>query len=373
MPNFIVEKLDLYNFRNYASLEFHPSPGINFLTGENGSGKSNLIESLYSFCYSRSFRTFRDRDLITWGKDESRAALSGSGRDGRMDMSIVWRAGQDSKTLKHLLIGKSSCKRASEFVGRAPMVLFSPQDLEIVQGSPVYRRKFLDILATMLSPAHLADLSDYRQILMERNRLLSAEKPDPAQVAVWTEQLIGPGAGIIRRRLSAIKMIKEHVKGVSSRLESEKFSLAFKYLGSFPMPEDENDIENAFRKKLSETASEEKERMATLAGPHKDELLILLSGRPVRSFGSQGQQRMTSLILKLAEAELISGKTGTTPLLLLDDCLSELDEKRQKQLWGEVSLHGQVIITSGHPPPGWMKSEKMALFGVEGGSLKSLT
>ncbi|MCD6310260.1 MAG: DNA replication/repair protein RecF [Candidatus Eremiobacteraeota bacterium] len=370
MSSLLIRKAEFYNFRNYNHLEFQPSAGINFLTGENGSGKSNLIEGLYYFCFSRSFRTFREREIIHWGEHEAGARLLFRVGSKNQEMKISWEKNIEGNIQKRLQVGNYTCKKASEFIGHAVMVLFSPGDLEIVNGPPGRRRKFLDIITTMITPAHISDLSDYRQILLERNRLLTSGEYDQDQMSVWTEKLVEYGSKILYRRLSVLKMLKEHIRKVSSRLEYPISDLSVKYLGSFPIPEDEKLIPLDFRKALDETSTEEKEKMATVVGPHRDELLIRLANKPARIFGSQGQQRMIAIILKISQAELLADKTGIVPLLLLDDCLSELDMKRQKQLWREISSSGQVIITSGHHPPEWVPGDNLTIFEIKGGRLK---
>ena len=317
-----IRSLQLANFRNYESLSLEFSEGTNILYGDNAQGKTNILEALYLVATTKSHRSVRDRDMIRFGCQED-----------QVDMHL-----RAAKT-KGLAINGQKLKRASQLMGLLHIVFFSPEDLTIVKNGPAYRRHFLDMELCQLDGDYLFNLNHYNRIVDQRNRLLKEiwNNPDlEATLDVWDDQLADYGTKIIARRREFMEQLADLIGDIHLRLSGGREHLSLQYL-----PDTEA---AALKEKLLQNRERDKYLKSTSVGPHKDDFSFVCNEIDLRKFGSQGQQRTCALSLKLAEIELVKKMIGDSPVLMLDDVLSELDTNRQNTLLD--SLGGiQTFIT----------------------------
>lgn len=368
-----LEQLKLSHYRNYREIELRTDHQVNLFVGRNAQGKTNLLEAIYVLALTKSHRTHHDRELIGW--EGETALISGDIRRKlgpcRMELSI------SSKGKRAKLNGLEQ-RKLSEYVGTLNVVLFAPEDLHIVKGSPGVRRRFLDMELGQVYPAYLYDLSQYQKLLTQRNNLLkqSAGKPlSPGLLEVWDEQLATVGIKIMKKRQSFIKKLQAWAESIHRGITGGGESLVVSYAPSVPFTEGESDsvLFDRFMLKLTQVKEQELRRGVSLVGPHRDDLTFSINGRDVQTFGSQGQQRTTALSLKLAEIELIAEEVGEYPLLLLDDVLSELDKYRQTQLI--ETFQGKVqtfVTTTGLESVNFEKLRDAAVYRVSAGEVDVL-
>ena len=334
-PGAAKSSLQLANFRNYESLSLEFSEGTNILYGDNAQGKTNILEALYLVATTKSHRSVRDRDMIRFGCQEGhiRTVLIKNGVDYQVDMHL-----RAAKT-KGLAINGQKLKRASQLMGLLHIVFFSPEDLTIVKNGPAYRRHFLDMELCQLDGDYLFNLNHYNRIVDQRNRLLKEiwNNPDlEATLDVWDDQLADYGTKIIARRREFMEQLADLIGDIHLRLSGGREHLSLQYL-----PDTEA---AALKEKLLQNRERDKYLKSTSVGPHKDDFSFVCNEIDLRKFGSQGQQRTCALSLKLAEIELVKKMIGDSPVLMLDDVLSELDTNRQNTLLD--SLGGiQTFIT----------------------------
>ena len=330
-----IRSLQLANFRNYESLSLEFSEGTNILYGDNAQGKTNILEALYLVATTKSHRSVRDRDMIRFGCQEGhiRTVLIKNGVDYQVVMHL-----RAAKT-KGLAINGQKLKRASQLMGLLHIVFFSPEDLTIVKNGPAYRRHFLDMELCQLDGDYLFNLNHYNRIVDQRNRLLKEiwNNPDlEATLDVWDDQLADYGTKIIARRREFMEQLADLIGDIHLRLSGGREHLSLQYL-----PDTEA---AALKEKLLQNRERDKYLKSTSVGPHKDDFSFVCNEIDLRKFGSQGQQRTCALSLKLAEIELVKKMIGDSPVLMLDDVLSELDTNRQNTLLD--SLGGiQTFIT----------------------------
>ncbi|MBP5255179.1 MAG: DNA replication/repair protein RecF [Lachnospiraceae bacterium] len=336
-----IESLDLRNFRNYRELHLDFGDGIHIFYGDNAQGKSNLLEAVFLLASGRSFRNSKDREMIRF--DEEECHLKG----GFLKEDLKLRIDMHLKNAGNRGIALNGVKlrKTRELVGKVPCVLFSPEDLEIVKKGPSERRRFLDSEISLIDPIYLNDLSQYKKALEQRNQLLKDIAFEPSlkdMLDVWDEQLVRFGRNMTAVRRRFLSELSEDVSRIHRSISGDREDLRLFY---------EPDVsEEAFAEKLFRNRENDIRNRNTSCGPHRDDFefrLTLSSGeRPAdaRVYGSQGQQRTAALSLKLAEIEIVRRKTGETPLLLLDDVLSELDRNRQEYLIDSLE-HIQTLIT----------------------------
>lgn len=324
-------------FRNYRTLSWSPSPKLNLLAGANAQGKTNLLEALGFLSAGRSFRTARLAELARWGAE----TVSVGGDLKRADGSRTVR-----RTLQRLESG--AWQMTSDECPWARAVAFSCQDLEILNGPPSARRSFLDGFAARLYPTHRPALVRFRQVLARRNHLLQQRLAEPvlsARLAPWDEQLVSVGMELIDRRRRATAALQTEVARIYPALAGERDKVEVRYRSSLGETADAS----AFVAALERLRPAERARGQTLAGPHRDDLMIELGGIDARAFGSRGQQRLLALALRLAEVLPVSDAVGTPPILLLDDALSELDPRVRENVLREIRSAEQVFLTSPEP------------------------
>ncbi|MBC2727885.1 DNA replication/repair protein RecF [Desulfosporosinus sp.] len=338
----MINKICLQNFRNYEDETIKFMPGTNILIGDNGQGKTNIIEGIYYLLTGKSYRVHREQELLRW--DQSEFHLYGDFLMNNHKLSLESHYKNKKKVVK---INQVSCQRLSDFVGTINVIFFSPDDLVMIKGGPSERRRFLDLHIAQMRPGHVSLLNAYNKAIHQKSALLKAytEKHQKyAQIQLWNEQIIDLGTKIIRNRADLTKRLQDAANGIYKNLSSQKETLQIFYsaLGQRSVTE----AISEFPRLMNEKLEQEIERQIILVGPHRDDLHILLNDRPGRLYASQGQQRSLVLSLKLAELELIRQEKGEYPLLLLDDVLSELDRFRRDYLIKFIeSSHIQTLIT----------------------------
>lgn len=323
----VLEHLELVDFRNYRELDLRLPSGLVLLVGENAQGKTALLEALYLLGTSRSFRASREAEVLGWGRPEARVrALFRRDRGSTRELEINWIRAGEGGVERRILRNGAPLRRLADLLGEVPMALFTPADLSLIQGAPQGRRRFLDLLLCKISPLYLAALARYGSVLRHRNELLRRRPaPSPAELAPWDEQLAAACAILVPRRQDVVFSLQEAVSGIFGRLSDSQTDLCLTYRPAAP-PEPE-----AFLSTLRARRREDLARGSTQAGPHRDELELLLDGRSLQRYGSQGQHRSAALALRLAEARVMGESAEEAALVLLDDCLSELDVGRDRK------------------------------------------
>ncbi len=331
----ILKSLELNNFRNYETLKLNFDAGTNILYGDNAQGKTNILESVYVSGTTKSHKGSKDRDMIRFGCEEShiRTVVEKNGLDYQIDMHL-----KKNKS-KGIAVNRVPIKRAAELFGILNLVFFSPEDLNIIKNGPSERRRFLDLELCQLDSVYLLHLSGYNKILNQRNRLLK-DIPFHRELLdtldVWDVQLANYGCKIIEARKDFVSKLNQIVYDIHRKLSGGREELLLSY---------EPDTEAAeFEERLKNVRERDLKFGQTTAGPHRDDLSFFIWDIDIRKFGSQGQQRTSALSLKLSEIQLVKHSIHETPILLLDDVLSELDSNRQNFLLN--SIHDiQTIIT----------------------------
>ncbi len=331
----IIKSIELSNFRNYESLDLDFDYGTNILYGNNAQGKTNILEAVSVSGTTRSHKGSKDKEMIRFGEEEAhiKTVVNKKDMDYQIDVHM-----KKNKT-KGIAVNKVPLKKASELFGILNIVFFSPEDLNIIKNGPSERRRFLDSELCQLDKIYLSDLAKYNKILNQRNKLLKdmVFRPDLKEtLPIWDAQLIDYGKRIIKRRKSFVDELNEIVFDIHKQISGEKEELVLKY---------EPNIDDAFFHDELNRAKERDMRFCqTSVGPHRDDMQFSVFDVDIRKYGSQGQQRTSALSLKLAEIELVKRNINETPVLLLDDVLSELDSSRQNYLLN--SIHDiQTIIT----------------------------
>jgi DNA replication and repair protein RecF len=329
-----IEAVEFSDFRNFHTLSFAPAPNLNILAGPNAQGKTNLLEGLAVLLVGRSFRGARAAEMPRW--NVTRPVV----------MTGELRRGEGVSGLRRVIQPREDGVWAvsGERCAWARVIAFGWHDTAILHGPPQSRRDFLDGFAGKIYPAHLTAWSRYRQIVGRRNRLLQQGlgiMELRARLEPWNEQLVNVGCELIRRRCAALSAVQREVGRLYPALAGGG-EVVLRYRGSLG----DEPTEAGFQSALERRGLEEARRGTTVVGPHRDDLVIELAGRDLRSFGSRGQQRLMALALRLAERDPVREAVGSSPVLLLDDALSELDAEVRARVLEHVATDGQVFLTT---------------------------
>jgi len=330
-----IDSIDLENFRNYPSLHLDFEEGIHIFYGDNAQGKTNLLEAIYLSSVNRSFRTPNDRELIRFTDEEGHIKIFFEKQEIRHRIDVHLR----KNNRKGIALDGVPVRRAGDFIGTLNVILFSPEDLQIVKEGPGERRRFLNTEISLLDKVYYAAIIRYKKALEQRNQLLKDISSDASlegTLDAWDETLVSAGREIIATRRSFVSELAEIVKSFHETITGGKETLTLRY---------EPDVtEEYFGIRLKEHRERDLRQKTTTAGPHRDDLAFDIEAKekdePVmdaRVYGSQGQQRTAALSLKLSEIEYVRRKTGEYPVLLLDDVLSELDAGRQRFLLDSIN------------------------------------
>lgn len=331
----IIQSLELKDYRNYRSLSIEFNKNINILFGNNAQGKTNILEALYMCATTKSHKGSKDKEMIRFKQDEAhlRLYLQKKEISHKIDMHL-----KKNKT-KGVAIDGISIKKSSELFGLLNIVFFSPEDLSIIKNGPSERRKFMDLELCQLDKIYFYNLSKYNKILVQRNNLLKQIKSNPSLIDtldIWDEQLVNYGINIIKKREEFIVLLNKIIYQIHQKLTGGLEKIKVEY--------DPSVKEKEFHKELSKKREVDLKNLYTYVGPHKDDISFYVNGIDIRKFGSQGQQRTAALSLKLAEIDLVKKIINDTPILLLDDVLSELDKNRKNYLLDSIN-DVQTIIT----------------------------
>ncbi|MBR6769730.1 MAG: DNA replication/repair protein RecF [Lachnospiraceae bacterium] len=333
-----IKSLELMNFRNYEFLEIKFSQGTNILYGDNAQGKTNMLEAIYLCATTKSHKGSKDRDVIRFDAQEAhlRTYLDKDAIQYKIDMHLR------KNRSKGIAIDGQKLKKAADLLGLLNVVFFSPEDLGIIKNGPAERRRFVDMELCQLDHVYLHSLNQYHKIINQRNKLLKDMQWKPQlkdTLEIWDTQLISFGIQMIERRKVFVEQLNQMISEIHKSLSGNREELLIQY---------EPDVSPENYEAAMESSREKDIRLKqTSVGPHRDDFSFQIGQVDIRKFGSQGQQRTAALSLKLAEIELVKKMTKDSPVLLLDDVLSELDSKRQKLLLEHIGGIQTVITCTG--------------------------
>lgn len=342
-----IKSVELKNFRNHADSRFEFGKGFNVITGKNAAGKTNIVEAVFLCCIAKSPRADLDKELVRFGEEGGRVRLVAERREGDSLIEIeVFRAGK-----KKISINGVQVQRAGELLGTLNAVFFSPDEIKVVRQSPSERRRFMDIDLSQSDKNYFYALNRYNKILSQRNNLLK-ETTDTAalldMLPVWDKQLADEGALVVYKRREFVKELTVLAADAHRRLTSGTETLELKYISQISEGLPAGATLPEIREKLANALTAHYERDMrfgnTFAGPHRDDVKIVVDGVDARTYGSCGQQRTAALSLKLAETEHLYNLSGEQPILILDDVFSELDSSRREKLLSEIKT--QTIVTA---------------------------
>ncbi|MCL1854363.1 MAG: DNA replication/repair protein RecF [Clostridia bacterium] len=325
--------LRVQNFRNYPLLEIRPSPGTTVLYGANGAGKTNVLEAMHLLSLGRSHRTAADREMIAQGEEVALVRGEALRRDGKHEVEV--RLYPFDKPQKRVLLYDKPAERIADMMGHITCVMFSPEDIRLIRDGPAARRRFMDMQISQIRPSYLRALRTYLTALESRNALLKAHRISPmtdfeTQLDTWDEQLIRAALPVAEnRRWFLLELAVNAADQYASISEAPGEVFTLRYQGALANCESPR---RAMEEGLKRTRGEDVQRLFTSFGPHRDDIQMLLGGKDLKSFGSQGQIRTAVLSMKLGEIALIEHEMEERPALLLDDVFSELDVRRRNAL-----------------------------------------
>ncbi|MDR1766446.1 MAG: DNA replication/repair protein RecF [Lachnospiraceae bacterium] len=357
----VIESIDLKNFRNYGDLHIDFDRDVNILYGDNGQGKTNVLEALYLCSTGKSHRGAKDFEMIRFAHDESHIKLTirKNGLPLRLDVHI-----KRSKP-KGVAVNGVPIRKISELFGMLHVVFFSPEDLSLVKNGPGERRRFMDMELCQMDKLYLHYLIRYNRIVFQRNKLLKEieRRPDDKMLLdVWDEELVNTGKEIIAQRAIFLKELGELAAPIHEGISGGKEKLSIVYEPSA--------TPDSFAGDLARGRKSDIRQGMTMTGPHRDDICFLLDGKDARRYASQGQQRSVALSLKLSEIELVKKTIKDFPVLLLDDVFSELDAHRQNDIFGVLGQLQTIITCTGMEDMLRERTGAKTVFKVAGGDVR---
>ena len=325
-------ELTCKGFRCLGNVCFRPGQGINVIRGDNAQGKTSLLEAMLFLATSKSHRTGQETDLVRHGEDGFQLRARVERKSGDVSLEANWWKGA-----KRVKVNGVAQSRMSDILGKINVVFFSPEDVALVRGTAARRRRFLDMELSQLNPGYLRALQRYRQILRQRNELLRSRSLDSASLEAWDVQLAKEGEILTAERAAFVGELWPRAAEAHANVAMGE-TLSVEYRPDVPP--------SSFANALRTARITDIKQGITTHGPHRDDIELSVAGKPARYFASQGQQRTAALALKLAELDLVRAHTGEHPILMLDDVLSELDEKRARHLLEAIHLDAQCLITT---------------------------
>lgn len=358
-----IKSIRLKNYRNYENSSVELIKGLNIFVGNNAQGKTNLLESIYFSSIGRSPRTTKEKDLIKIGQERAYLEIDLERKFSKTKISIYLNK-QNKKTIK---INNIPIKRIGELMGEMLIVYFSPDEIKLVKEAPYDRRKFLDIDISQLSKNYFYLLLRYEKILDQRNKLLKETHSFEVlknTISIWDEQLSDIASKIIFERLKFIEKLKEFANQIHFEITkgAEKLELSYQGIEGESVEKIKEKILNSLQTNLEKDFN----LKYTSIGPHRDDIKIMVNNIDLRNFGSQGQQRLATLSIKLAELEIFKFEKSEKPILLLDDVLSELDENRQKQFLNKIKDIQTILTCTNYP---YKLDANTKLFKIQGGNV----
>jgi DNA replication and repair protein RecF len=363
-----LKKLELKNYRNYSDVSLNLDKNTILILGNNGNGKTNLLESIYYLSTGRSHRTYNQDEIIKWGSEHSiiRGIISSEKKDRRDKLLEIELSRNNNIKIR---IDGIYHRKKSDFISILPSVIFSPDDLKIIKSGPMDRRNFLDSILDRIDKNYYRQRLQYNKILVQRSSLvksISSGTKDTAlsTLEVWNENMVKYGTGLIVKRSRLLTEFQDEFKGYVNDFFKGSGVDIF-YVFSWNRGEDlhdkitnspggaegkngvnESDLKDIFRLKLKQNLEKDLLYKTTTVGPHRDDFIILLNGKNLRSYGSQGQQRAASISLKLCEMNVLKRRFRRDPVFLLDDVFSELDIDRKKMLVKAIGSGFQTFVTA---------------------------
>src|SRR6056297_460302 len=368
-----ITSLHLQGYRNHTQTKVEFAPHVNLITGPNGAGKTNLIDAIHYLCMSRSFVSSSDQYIAHF--DQKYFMISGQFKGSirpEFKIGCSYSRGEGKK----IFVNDSPLDRFSDLIGQVPVVVLSPLDLKLTSEGPVERRSFLDSMISQISSVYLRQLMDYRKIRKQRNKLLQEYRGSlsslKAMLEPWDVQLCKTGSAIIKKRADVLQRFQNYLLMQYQTITGLKLKPSLTYQTITKNRDSEDHIFDDFMRLLEENFEKEAEREQTIIGPHRDEILFFLDDMELRNFGSQGQHRLFSMSLKMAQLFYYSDELDDLPIMLLDDLFGNLDQQKTDTITETLNKHaGQTFITSASDKP-FDRSffdgvEKNAWFTVQNG------
>ncbi len=344
-----LNQISVTNFRNIEKLNIEFDKKLNIFYGENGQGKTSILEAIYFLSISKSFRAKSEKIVLQFEKDFFDIKGCFTDRDNR---EFVVRIFYSLKNGKNLFLNENKLNKYSEIIGITPVILLSLEDLELTYGVPSNRRKFIDILLSQVSPLYLHTLQNFRKSILQRNKhlnLIYEKKESINSLFPWDEQIVKHGSEIILSRLRLIEYMNKSIS-IYYRLISEKNeNIKVKYKSRITSKLEKINIdliEDKFSELLKSELQTDLQKQSTTIGPHRDDIQFFMNDNLFKSFGSQGENKTFLIALKFLEGDYIKKKLKTEPIFLMDDIFGELDSKRIDKLTEHVSMLGQTFITT---------------------------
>ena len=352
-----IKKIKINNFRNYKSQEINLEKNINIFYGENAQGKTNIIEAIFLSSMGKSFRAKKDKEMIMLGEEKSNIEIEyeKTDRDGKIKIELGNK--------KIVYINGIKIKKLSELLGKINVVIFTPDDINILKGGPQNRRRFLDIMISQLRPNYMYNLNLYLKTLEQRNnylRQIREENKNENMLDIWDEELSNYAINIYNYRKEFIEKIKNKIKNIHSEITNNKEEIEIEYLS-------ECNSKEKYLELLKQRRKLDIIKGYTTKGIHRDDFNIYINKKELGIYGSQGQHRTAILSLKLSELNIVKDEIGESPILLLDDFMSELDEKRRKNFLEKIN-DVQVIITCTEKID--IENKEILVYNVKSGEVK---
>lgn len=353
-----IKKIKINNFRNYKKEEIELEKSINLFYGENAQGKTNIIEAIFLGSMGKSFRAKRDREMINLSAEKAEIEIEYQklDREGKIKIEL--------ENKKNIYLNGIKIKKLSELLGTINTVIFTPDDITILKGGPQNRRRFLDIMISQLKPNYMYHLNLYLKTMEQRNNYLKQikeEKKDETLLDIWDEKLIEEAQIIYQYRNQYMNQIKEKIKRIHYEITKDKEKIEIEYVSDCKTKEE-------YTKLLKERRKLDIIKGFTTKGIHRDDFRITINDKPIDIYGSQGQHRTAILSLKLTELNIVKEEIGEEPVLLLDDFMSELDEKRVKSFLEKIE-NTQVIITCTEKIE--VENKKVLIYNVKDGKIRN--
>lgn len=364
-----VENIRLINFRNYKNINFKFNKGINVFIGNNAQGKTNLIEAIYICATGKSFRTNKDKEIISFC--ENQGYIGASVCIGNYNKFIEVKLHRDKP--KRIRINKTELDSYKDLNSGLNVVVFTPEDLKIVKGGPSERRNFLDEGISGIKPMYSYNINKYKKILFQRNNLLRSSKfkKDLKELLdVFDNQIVKVGTSIILNRYEYVEKLNLVSRDIHKEITEQQEDLKLRYITNVPILEDRLEMERAYLNLMKKNLKRDIEYNTTEIGPHRDDIEMYINGNDARVYGSQGQQRTIILSVILSEVELLKNEKGTYPVLLLDDVFSELDENRREFLISFFKDIQTFITTTEEEDLKSMEELDKTIFLIENGNVK---
>lgn len=353
-----IQELALNQFRNYDQVHIKLDKGINIFKGDNAQGKTNVLEAIYLCATARSHRTSQEKEVIKWNEEAAHITIDVQKRtfNDKIDFHLTQKG-------KAVAINKLPIAKLGELFGTLTVVMFSPEDLQLIKKSPKERRRFIDIELCQFNKLYYYALKQYYKVLKQRNNALKqyAHKPDSEMLDIWDMQYVEYAKEVIERRSDFIKEINEVAKKIHSDISGGKEDLEVVY--------EPNVMASGIEEKVARYRQKDIMTQSSSVGPHRDDLKFLINGMDVKVYGSQGQQRTVVLSMKLAELRLMQENLGEAPILLLDDVLSELDDNRQRYLFSYTENIQTLITCTGVEQSVWNRQKIGKLYNVVRGNI----